>query len=106
MSNLSIFKTTWDDLVFEGRNKDYGAYQLRQENPKTTMLALLSALFLVAFAVSVPTLLNHYFRKTVPKTTPEILTLTPVSYFPVTPKPVKEKAILPAVKKVRKPNQK
>lgn len=104
MSNLSIFKTTWDDLVFEGRNKEYGAYQLRQENPRTTMLALLSALLLVAFAVSVPTLLHHYLGKTVPQTEPEIFTLTPVSYFPPAPKPFKEKAILPATSKNQKTN--
>lgn len=99
MSNLSIFKTTWDDLVFEGRNKEYGAYELRRENPKTTLLALLTALFLVAFAVSVPTLLHHYLGKSVPQTKPEIFTLTPVTYFPPAPKPLKEKAILPATNK-------
>ncbi|RZK05534.1 MAG: hypothetical protein EOO46_15815 [Flavobacterium sp.] len=41
MSNVSIFETRWINLVFEGKNKEYGAYQLRQENPKTTVKALL-----------------------------------------------------------------
>ncbi len=40
MSNQSIFAARWIELVFEGRNKSYGAYQLRKENPKTTLLAL------------------------------------------------------------------
>jgi protein TonB len=44
MSNVSIFEKKWIDLVFEGKNKAYGAYQLRQENPKTTIKALFSAL--------------------------------------------------------------
>ena len=39
MSNVSIFGKKWIDLVFEHKNKDYGAYQLRQENPKTTLVA-------------------------------------------------------------------
>lgn len=43
MSNVSIFETRWINLVFEGRNKEYGAYQLRQENPRTTVKALLIA---------------------------------------------------------------
>lgn len=48
MSNVSIFEKKWIDLVFEGKNKAYGAYQLRQENSKTTIKALFSALLLVA----------------------------------------------------------
>ncbi len=40
MSNVSIFQKSWTDIVFEGRNKSYGAYQLRNENPRTTLTAL------------------------------------------------------------------
>jgi protein TonB len=36
MSKLDIFKLEWIDVVFAGRNKAYGAYELRKENPKTT----------------------------------------------------------------------
>lgn len=39
MSNVSIYEKNWTDLVFEDKNKAYGAYQLRQENPRTTLLA-------------------------------------------------------------------
>jgi protein TonB len=41
MENVSIYGKKWLDLVFEGKNKEYGAYKLRQENSKTTLLALL-----------------------------------------------------------------
>jgi protein TonB len=41
MENVSIYGKKWLDLVFEGKNKKYGAYQLRQENSKTTLLAFL-----------------------------------------------------------------
>ncbi len=37
---LDILKSNWIDMVFEGRNKSYGAYELRKENPKTTLKAL------------------------------------------------------------------
>ena len=40
MSNVSIYGKNWIDLVFEGKNKEYGAYQLRQENSRTTLMAL------------------------------------------------------------------
>lgn len=38
---LDIFKSKWIDMVFEGKNKSYGAYELRKENPKTTIKALI-----------------------------------------------------------------
>ncbi len=48
MSKLSLYETKWTDLVFENKNKEYGAYQLRQENTKTTVTALFTALLLIA----------------------------------------------------------
>ena len=39
MSNVSIYEKVWIDLVFEDKNKAYGAYQLRQENSRTTLIA-------------------------------------------------------------------
>nr|WP_294774439.1 energy transducer TonB [uncultured Flavobacterium sp.] len=41
MSNVSIYEKNWINLVFEGKNKAYGAYQLRQENAKTSLIALI-----------------------------------------------------------------
>lgn len=40
MANINLFGKGWTNIVFEGRNKEYGAYKLREENPKTTLLAL------------------------------------------------------------------
>ncbi len=37
---LDIYRQKWLDMVFEGRNKSYGAYELRKENPKTSLIAL------------------------------------------------------------------
>ena len=52
MKNESvIFDKKWIDLVFEGRNKEYGAYQLRKENDATTLKALFSAITLLAIVV-------------------------------------------------------
>ena len=38
---LDIFTNQWLDIVFEGRNKAYGAYELIKTNNKTTVKALL-----------------------------------------------------------------
>lgn len=55
---LDLLKQQWLDIVFEGRNKLYGAYQLRKENPKTTMVALLMGGLVFAFLVSTPLIAN------------------------------------------------
>jgi protein TonB len=39
-------KNQWLEIVFEGRNKVYGAYELRKSN-STTIKALIGALFSV-----------------------------------------------------------
>lgn len=44
MSHVSIYEKNWLDLVFEGKNKAYGAYQLRQENAKTSLIAFIGGI--------------------------------------------------------------
>ncbi|WP_035650132.1 energy transducer TonB [Flavobacterium sp. ASV13] len=58
MSKSSIYESKWTDLVFENKNKEYGAYQLRQENSKTTVTALFMALLLIAALGSASMLIN------------------------------------------------
>jgi len=53
---LDILKGQWLDIVFEGRNKLYGAYQLRKQNPKTTIKALLIGAVIFTFLLSTPLL--------------------------------------------------
>ena len=48
---LDIFTNQWLDLVFEGRNKKYGAYELRKENPKTSVRALIIGSLVFAAAI-------------------------------------------------------
>jgi len=50
----SLFDKGWIDMVFEGRNKKYGAYQLRSENPKVTMIALISGALFFTAVVAAP----------------------------------------------------
>jgi len=41
MSNIDLYDPKWIDLVFQDKNKEYGAYQLRKGTSKRNMLALL-----------------------------------------------------------------
>lgn len=71
MSNVSIFEKKWIDLVFEGKNKEYGAYQLRQESPKTTLKAFFFGFIMI---VSGTFLLSSFDEKPIDEV---IITLHP-----------------------------
>ncbi len=55
-SKLDIFKKEWLDVVFEGRNKSYGAYELRKLSPKATNIGLVSASILFVVLLLSPTI--------------------------------------------------
>jgi len=97
MSKLSIYENGWINLVFEGRNKEYGAYQLRQQSDKNTLIAFLSGISLVACALCLlflgtekPSIL------TIPESIDTIIKVTDIQPNNQ-PKPIK--LILPVVKK-------
>lgn len=60
MSKISVFEHGWIDLVFEGRNQEYGAYQLRKQDPKTTMLALFTGIGVMIVLVCIPIIINKF----------------------------------------------
>jgi protein TonB len=53
---LDLLKNQWLDIVFEGRNKLYGAYELRKTNSKTTMKSFIIGGVIFTFLVSIPVL--------------------------------------------------
>jgi len=65
MAKNDLFKKDWVDLVFAGRNKEYGAYKLRLENPKTTVISLLSGLSLFALVFVGPAVISSFFEEEV-----------------------------------------
>lgn len=65
MSKLNINKTEWLELVFEGKNKAYGAYQLRQEDGTTTTKAFLSAIATLTGLALLPVVLSSFADKPV-----------------------------------------
>jgi len=48
------FIPTFDDIVFENRNKEYGAYQLRKKYNRVVLIATLIGIAVIATAVIVP----------------------------------------------------
>ncbi|SFD70324.1 energy transducer TonB [Flavobacterium phragmitis] len=72
MSKLNIYENKWNDLVFENRNKEYGAYQLRQENPRTTVNALFMGLLLITALGSIPVLISKFKPQVVEPTSTDV----------------------------------
>jgi protein TonB len=58
MSKLDILNQDWIDIVFNGRNKDYGAYQLRKDNNKTTNKSVLIGCLLFSAAIASPLIIK------------------------------------------------
>ncbi len=63
MAKNDLFKKDWLDIVFAGRNKQYGAYKLRLESPRTTLFALGSGLCLFALVFVAPAAISSFFEE-------------------------------------------
>ncbi len=103
MSNVSIYEKNWTELVFEGKNKAYGAYQLRQENPRTTLIAFFSGTVLILFLIGSWLLLSSFGDKTMAAPIDDddyIIELS--NYNSPKKKPQKEEVIAPMKKEEAK----
>ena len=56
-----LYRSEWLELVFSGRNKMYGAYELRQHNASTTIRALAAGSALIVFGVIAPFIYSNLF---------------------------------------------
>jgi periplasmic protein TonB len=54
MENNRIHAPVFDDIVFETRNKEYGAYRLRKNYNKTVIVAMLIGVIILATAIITP----------------------------------------------------
>ncbi len=57
-SKIDLFGQSWIDTVFEGKNKEYGAYELRRNESKRTVLAVIIGATLFATLISLPVILT------------------------------------------------
>ena len=48
------FIPTFDDIVFENRNQEYGAYQIRKKYNRVVLISLLIGIFIIGTVVIVP----------------------------------------------------
>jgi len=88
---IDLFNNKWLDIVFEGRNKSYGAYELRKKNVSTNVRAFIIGAVIFSFAVATPMLL-----KLIPDTSEDDVTLNDkITTVKLPPKEEKPKENLP-----------
>ena len=66
MSKIDLVNNDWVDLVFEGRNQEYGAYKLRKGTSKRNVfyiLAMLALAALVFIGISLKTIIESSTKK-------------------------------------------
>jgi protein TonB len=61
---LDLLNNHWLEIVFEGRNKRYGAYDLRKSITKNTTRAFIIGTIVFAVLVSIPTIMRMIPDKT------------------------------------------
>jgi len=54
MAKEKIIVPAFDDIVFESRNKEYGAYKLRKKYSRTVLLGLLIGIIIISTAIITP----------------------------------------------------
>lgn len=58
MAKIDLTSREWCELVFEGKNKAYGAYEMRQTSPSRHNKALVIVVIFILIAFSLPFLLK------------------------------------------------
>jgi protein TonB len=58
LSKINIFDSNWVDLVFKGRNHDYGAYVLRKKSNENTNKGIIYAIIFFTLVISTPALID------------------------------------------------
>jgi len=57
--DINLYSQEWCDIVFEGKNQDYGAYQVRLTSTKRHVIALIAILILTVFVAFLPTIISQ-----------------------------------------------
>jgi periplasmic protein TonB len=102
ISKFDLYKTEWLDLVFDNRNKAYGAYDLRQ-NYASNMIRSMGITFLgVSLLIGTAIILNGHNNQPVVAQVPDhhtIITLTEIK--PLVPKKVDPPKVTTPVRTTR-----
>ena len=58
MAKIDLTSSAWCDLIFNGKNKAYGAYKMREDSPKRHNIAMLFVVVVALIGFSIPSLIK------------------------------------------------
>lgn len=61
--NINIYDTNWIDIVFENRNHEYGAYQIRKSQNRNAMLGIVGMFSFLGLAFGCIVLFSSFKDK-------------------------------------------
>lgn len=99
MQPEKILKSDSLDILFEHRNKLYGAYELRKKYNKRLLLALAMGLLVISLPIIYISFKKLDIIKTQPEFTTDIYIMPPVSFIPKQKVPKKVAVQKPLIKK-------
>jgi periplasmic protein TonB len=94
MKTKELDSSTWADIVFENRNKAYGAYYLRNTYRRNIVVAVAIAVTIIAFVLSFP-VISEFFKD---KKDAEDVALKQIKYNELAPPPPIDKNTPPPPK--------
>lgn len=104
-NSSAVVAQSWEDVVFENRNREYGAYVLRRVYSKNVFIGLMLTASLILFIIYFPLLVAMFQgEEVVEKAAPRKLVYTELSAPPPIdkPKPPPPQIQLPKLQKVIK----
>jgi periplasmic protein TonB len=75
MPKINLYSPEWCDMVFEGRNKNYGAYPMRQQSSSRHRVALIATIIFFILAFTLPKLI----KSIIPEKKEQNVTVTSLS---------------------------
>lgn len=57
-AKLNIFESKWVNMVFEGRNQEYGAFVLRKKSSEYTIKGIILAIVFFTLSIAAPVIVN------------------------------------------------
>ncbi|HEY0656527.1 MAG TPA: TonB family protein [Chryseosolibacter sp.] len=95
---------SWDDIIFENRNRDYGAYPLRKNYSLNIATGVAITAVAVVFVLLLPSIMRWLATEETPVSAPKKLVYTELMAPPPIdkPKPPPPQVVLPKLQKVIK----
>ena len=89
--NFDIYSVDWCNIVFDGKNQKYGAYQLRHQSWKRHRIALFSVIIIFIIALMIP----GFLKTVMPEKKERMVEVTSLTDLQIEQPMLKEEVIIP-----------